>query len=146
MTKKRVLIVLLLSFLSIGALAFAAGPARNDDSFGLFFRDFRKAVDTDDKEKMASLINFPNFTWEGSENLQVKTKEAFLNNYDRMFTPALKKKIIAAGKPSKVDDNTYFLNWYVKEHRILTRFCPQTGRKLQIPGSDPGDALASPAR
>ncbi|MGA2226238.1 MAG: hypothetical protein ABSH41_17515 [Syntrophobacteraceae bacterium] len=134
MTKKRVLIVLLLFFLAIGALAFAAGPARNDDSFGLFFRDFKKAVDTDDKEKMASLINFPNFTWEGSENLQVKTKEAFLNNYDRMFTPAVKKKITAAGKPSKVDDNTYFLNWYVKDTEYSLDFARKPDESFKFLG------------
>lgn len=134
MTKKRVLIVLLLFFLAIGALAFAAGPARNDDSFGLFFSDFKKAVDTDDKEKMASLINFPNFTWEGSENLQVKTKEAFLNNYGRMFTPAVKKKIIAAGKPSKVDDNTYFLNWYVKDTEYSLDFARKPDESFKFLG------------
>ncbi len=80
------------------------------------------------------MINFPNFTWEGRENLQVKTKEAFLNNYDKMFTPALKRKIIAAGKPSKVDDNTYFLNWYVKDTEYSLDFARKPGESFKFLG------------
>jgi hypothetical protein len=113
---------------------FAAGPAQNEDAFGLFFKEFKKAVDTDDKEKIASMISFPNFTWEGEQNLQVKTTEAFLKNYDKMFTPAFKKKITAAGKPSKVDENTYFLNWYVKDTEYSLDFTRKPGESFKFLG------------
>lgn len=132
MTGKRVLIFLLLSFLSVGAFAFAAGPAQTDE-FGLFFKDFKKAVDTDDKETISSMINFPNFYWE-ENNLQVKSKDAFLKNYDRMFTPVFKKKITAAGKPSKVDENTYFLNWYVQDTEYSLDFARKPGESFKFLG------------
>ncbi len=134
MTGKRVLIILLLFFASVGAFAYAAGPAQKDGSFGLFFKDFQKALVSDDKEKMASMIDFPNFTWEENENLQVKTREDFLKNYDRMFTPAIKKKIAAAGKPTLVDENTYFLNWYVKDTDYSLDFARKPGESFKFLG------------
>ncbi|MHC1742917.1 MAG: hypothetical protein AB9873_07780 [Syntrophobacteraceae bacterium] len=135
MTRKRVLIILLVFFSSVGAFAYAADPARKDESFGLFLKDFQKALVTDDKEKMASMINFPNFTWEENQDLrQVKTKEDFLKNYDRMFTPAIKKKIAAAGKPTLVDENTYFLNWYVKDTEYSLDFARKPGGSFKFLG------------
>jgi hypothetical protein len=135
MTRKRVLIILLLFFSSVGVFAYAADPARKDESFGLFLKDFQKALVTDDKEKMASMINFPNFTWEENENLrQVKTREDFLKNYDRMFTPVIKKKIAAAGKPTMVDENTYFLNWYVKDTEYSLDFARKPGDSFKFLG------------
>ena len=84
---------------------------------------------------MASIINFPNFTWEENENLrQVKTREDFLKNYDIMFTPAIKKKIAAAGKPTLVDENTYFLNWYVKDTEYSLEFARKPGESFKFLG------------
>jgi len=135
MSRKRVLIILLLFFSSVEAIAHAAGPLQKDESFDLFFKDFQKALVTDDKEKMASMINFPNFTWEENQNLrQVKTKEEFLKNYDKMFTPVIKKKIAAAGKPTRVDDKTYFLNWYVKDTEYSLDFTRKQGESFKFLG------------
>jgi hypothetical protein len=115
-------------FFSAGAFAFAAGPAPNDEGFGRFYSDFLKAVSSGDKEKVASIINFENFTWEDNESLrQVKTKEAFLNNYDKMFNATIKQKIVAAGKPTKVDENTYFINWYTKNSEYSMDFTRKRG-------------------
>jgi hypothetical protein len=132
MTTKRILIVLLFFFFSAGVLAFAAGPPPKDETFGLFFADFQKAVASGDKEKVAGMINFENFTWEENENLrQVKTKEAFLKNYDAMFTATIKRKIAAAaGRPTKVDDNTYFLNWYANGNEYTLDFTRKKGEKI----------------
>jgi hypothetical protein len=135
MSRKRVLIVLLLFFSSMGAFAHAVGPPQKDESFALFFKDFQKALATDDKEKMASMINFPNFSWEENQSLrQVKTREEFIKNYDKMFTPAIKKKIAAAGKPTRVDDKTYFLNWYVKDTEYSLDFVRKPGESFKFLG------------
>lgn len=132
---KRVWIILLLFFSAVGAFAYAAGPPRQDESFGLFFKDFQKALVTDDKEKIASMINFPNFIWEENQNSrQVKTREDFLKDYDRMFTPGIKKKIAAAGKPTMVDENTYFLNWYVKDTEYSLDFARKPGESFKFLG------------
>ena len=135
MTRKQALTILLLFFSWLGTLSYAAGPAGKDESFGLFFKDFQKALAADDKEKMASMINFPNFTWEGNESLpQVKTREDFLKNYDRMFTPEIKKKIAAAGKPTFVDKDTYFLNWYVKDTEYSLDFARKASESFKFLG------------
>lgn len=135
MTTKRVLIILLLFCLSMGAFAFAAGPAPKDESFGLFFKDFQKALAANDKEMMASMIDFPNFTWEGNEDLgKVKSREDFLKNYDRMFTPELKKKVAIAGSPTRVDANIYFLNWYVQNTEYSLDFERKPGKSFKFLG------------
>lgn len=135
MARKRVVIVLLLFCFSVGAFAFAAGPAPKDESFGLFFKDFQKALAADDKETMANMIDFPNFAWEMEEDLrQVKNRESFLKNYARMFTPEIKKKIASAGKPTMVDENTYFLNWYVKNTEYSLDFERKPGKSFKFLG------------
>jgi hypothetical protein len=55
MSRKRALIILLLFFSSVNAFAHAAGPPQKDESFGLFFMEFQRALVTDDKEKMERL-------------------------------------------------------------------------------------------
>jgi hypothetical protein len=126
--------ILLLFFFSAGAFAFAADLTPKDEDFGRFFGDFQKAVASGDKEKVASMINFANFTWEENENLQqVKTKEAFLKNYDAMFTATIKKKI-ATYKPTKVDDNSYFVDWYIKDSEYSLDFTRKKGESFKFLG------------
>ena len=91
-----------------------AAHIQNNDGFTAFFADFQKAVKAGDKDKVASTVKFDHFDWEASDALRkVKTKEAFLKNYDRMFTPVIKSKI-ASGKPIKTDEG-YFIMWNTKE-------------------------------
>jgi hypothetical protein len=134
MTMRRTLIILLLFLFSAGAIAFAAAPAPKDDSFARFLGDFQKAVGSGDKEKVASMINFASFTWDENEHLQqVKTKEAFLKNYDEMFTAKI-KKYIAAWKPTKVDENSYFINWYTKDSEYSLDFTRKQGESFRFVG------------
>lgn len=113
MPKKRLFTISLLCLICAGAVSIAT--AQNDESFGRFFSDFQKAVSAGDKEKVVSMIDFEHFTWEENEGLrQVKTKEAFLKSYNRIFTSTIRDKI-ATGKPIKVDDNAYFINWHTKK-------------------------------
>jgi ketosteroid isomerase-like protein len=98
------------------SLAGSAGSARaqKDDGFSQFFADFQAAVKAGDKEKVASMTSFDDFYWESNDALrQVKTKEDFLKNYDKMFTPAIKAKI-ATSTPKKNDQGDYFIIWHTK--------------------------------
>jgi len=134
MTMRRTLIILLLFLFSTGAFVFAADLAPKDESFGRFFGDFQRAVGSGDKEKVASMINFASFTWDENEHLQqVKTKEAFLKNYDEMFTAKI-KKYIAAWKPTKVDENNYFINWYTKDSEYSLDFTRKQGESFRFVG------------
>ena len=87
---------------------------QNEDGFGRYYADFQNAVKVGDREKVASSIKFDHFDWEANDALRkVKTKEAFLKNCDRMFTPVIKTKI-ATGKPIKTDEG-YFIMWHTKD-------------------------------
>src|SRR5258708_23583468 len=96
--------------LLIGAAALGGTyGAPQDDGFGQFYAGFKAAVKADAKDKVAGMINFEKFDWESNESLrQIKTREAFLKNYIRMFTPTVKNKIFVA-KPTKSDNGDYFI-------------------------------------
>jgi hypothetical protein len=134
MIMKRVLWILIFGFFFAGISAFAVSPATDDTGFDRFFSDFQKAVGSGDKEKLADMINFEHFTWEENENLQqVKTKEAFLMNYNQMFTATVKKRI-ATGKPTKADDNSYLINWHQKGNEYSLDFKREPGGRFNFLG------------
>ena len=71
-----------------------------------FFQEFKAAVAAGDKEKVASMTAFPfkdsnGEVYEkepgGAKALSAKTKEQFLEKYDRLFD-AVRKDAIAKGK------------------------------------------------
>lgn len=101
------LIRIVLFLICAGSLQ-AAAYAQKGDGFSQFYADFQSAVKAGDKEKVASLTRFDkSFTWEETGALrEVKTKEAFLKNYARMFTAVIKSKI-ATAKPVKTDEGYY---------------------------------------
>ncbi|HZS45482.1 MAG TPA: hypothetical protein VFC63_10300 [Blastocatellia bacterium] len=109
------------ALLICAGLASPSGFACQDDGFKQFYSDFQSAVKAGDKDKVASMINFDSFTWESSDAMrQVQTKEAFLKNYDRMFTPTIKAKI-ATGKLDSADGN-YFIIWHTKSEEFSLYF------------------------
>lgn len=115
------------TLLSIGLLLiFACGAEtgaypQKDDGFSRFYADFQNAVKADNKEKLASMTKFDAFTWEETDALrQLKTKEAFLKNYTRMFTNVIKNKI-ATGKPVKTDEG-YYIEWHTKDREYSLYF------------------------
>jgi ketosteroid isomerase-like protein len=119
---KKFLLLMIALLVGMGVSVF--GRAQQDDGFKQFYADFQSAVKAGDKEKVASMINFDDFTWESTEALrQVKTKEAFLKNYDKMFTPTIKAKI-ATGKLDSADGN-YFTIWHTKSLEYSLYFAHQ---------------------
>jgi predicted GH43/DUF377 family glycosyl hydrolase len=108
------------TLLSVGLLLLWVGGVnawthvQNNDGFSRFYVEFQNAVKASDKETVAGTIKFDHFDWEASDALRaIKTKEAFLKNYERMFTPVIKSKI-ATGKPIKTDEG-YFIMWHTKD-------------------------------
>ncbi len=134
MTPKMLLsIILLLPCVCVGAAENAA-PAQKDETFSRFYAEFQNAVKTEDKEKVASLTDFGGFTWEASESLgQVKTREAFLKSYNKMFTSTIKNRI-ATAKPEKIDDNSYFINWRTKNLEYSLHFLRQGDEGFRFEG------------
>ena len=83
---------------------------QKNDGFAQFFANFQNAVKAGDKDKVADMIDFGDFTWEATPALQaVKTRESFLKNYDKMFTVTIKAKI--ATSKTETTDGNYFIIW-----------------------------------
>jgi hypothetical protein len=109
MRKAMVLTILIITCVGAAGIVSRAGQ---DDGFSKFYADFQAAVKAGDKEKVASMINFDDFFWEATDALrEVKTRNAFLKNYDKMFTLAIKNKI-ATSKPKKDPKGYYHLIWH----------------------------------
>src|SRR5262245_50432378 len=118
---------ILLTFLLIGfcVTVGAASRAVQDDGFVKFYAEFQAAVKAGDKEKVANMTDFDDFYWEATELLrQVKTREAFLKNYEKMFTPAIKNKI-ATAKPKKDEKGYYSIQWHTTNFEYGFEFKPQ---------------------
>lgn len=107
--------------LTCAAAVSIRAEVQKDEAFQKYFAEFQAAVKTDDKEKVASMIKFDHFTWEASPTLQkIKTKEEFLKNYTKMFTPTIKNKI-ATGKLDSSEGN-YFIIWQTKTEEYSLYF------------------------
>jgi hypothetical protein len=122
MQKIVALIILLVSCM---CAAGAVSATQKDDAFSRFYADFQAAVKAGDKEKVASMTSFDDFDWESTDALrQVKSREAFLKNYDKMFTLAIKNKI-ATQKPKKDAQGYYYIIWHTTNFEYGLSFNPQ---------------------
>lgn len=106
------------------AAANAAPPAAQqpqDEAFTRFYEEFRDAVKFADKNRIADLTDFEKFTWEANEDFKVKDRKSFLENYDDMFTAAIRDRIETAD-PVKIDDNSWFINWRMRDTEYSLHF------------------------
>ena len=102
---RRLSALIVLSIWYTGAAATVCRSGQ-EGGFAKFYADFQAAVKAGDQEKVASMTSFDDFYWEATDALrQVKTREAFLKNYDKMFTAAIKNKIVTT-KPKKGEGAT----------------------------------------
>jgi len=109
----RKIISMVIVVLTCAAAVSIRAKVQKDEAFQKYFAEFQAAVKGDDKEKVASMIKFDKFTWEASPALQkINTKDEFLKNYTKMFTPTIKAKI-ATGKLDSSEGN-YFIIWQTK--------------------------------
>src|SRR5215510_2611045 len=128
--------LILLGFLMIGFSATVTPMSRaaQDDGFAKFYAEFQAAVKAGDKEKVASLTDFDDFYWEATDALrEVKTREAFLKNYDKMFTPAIKNKI-ATAKPKKDEKGYYSIEWHTPNTQYGFEFKPEKDGSYKLEG------------
>ena len=126
--------------LAILVIAGCIGTARNSaaaaqgDGFAKFFAEFQAAVKAGDKEKVANMTSFDDFYWEATDaTREIKTREAFLKNYERLFTPAIKNKI-ATAKPTKGADGYYDIIWHTASTQYGFDFQPQKDGSYKFKG------------
>lgn len=60
-----------------------------------FVASLQKALAADDKNAVAGLVSYPIMVSVGGQDLDVEDKAAFLRQYDRIITQAIKQNILA---------------------------------------------------
>jgi len=130
---RRLILLPLFLLIALSGKLETMSRAAQDDGFAKFYAEFQAAVKAGDKEKVASMTDFDDFYWEATDALRhVKTREAFLKNYEKMFTPAIKNKI-ATAKPKKDEKGYYSIQWHTTNFEYGFEFKPQKdgGYKLE---------------
>lgn len=115
------------------APCLAKEPACNGPEFQTFRTDFESAANANDKARVAKLIAFPVEYWsaEGKHDVQsgpVKSESEFLQRYDALFTPAMRKHLHTA-KLLSVPDGRCALTWHDtnSEFTFEFRYAPESG-------------------
>lgn len=77
----------------------------SDEAVEAFLGALQKAVASDDRRKVASMMRYPIAAWARDRDITFKTPDAFLAAYEVVFNPRLKKTIAEARK------DCLFTNW-----------------------------------
>jgi hypothetical protein len=93
----------------------AAPSTPDENQFRTFYDQFLAAVRTNDKTKIADLIEFPVNAWarESKGNAQeivIPNKVDFLAKYDSLFTPFMRSHALKT-KPQKISNDHYAVIW-----------------------------------
>jgi len=110
-----------ISILTVLVLAVATYAAQKGDGheaeFRTFYADFLKAVQANDKERIADLIAFPvgDFDWyvrkgDRDDAVSIKDKAEFLRKYDTFFTDDTRRHVLKA-KTIALEGGRYAASW-----------------------------------
>ena len=110
----RSLLVLLLGVLG----ARAANP-----DFSKWWPQFQAAVARGDAKAVAQGAHFP-LDWENGPIRRIKTEADFVNNFDKYFTPEI-KKAVATGKPGPLAPGEYGVTWKARGNAYTIFFSPE---------------------
>ncbi|MGV7215460.1 hypothetical protein [Bradyrhizobium sp. UFLA05-112] len=115
------------------APCWAKDPACNGPEFQTFRTDFEGAANANDKSRIVKLIAFPVEFWsaEGKHDVQsgpVKSEAEFLQRYDTLFTPFMRKHVHTA-KLLSLPDSRCALTWHDanSEFTFEFRYVPDAG-------------------
>ncbi len=110
--------VLIASLFVVGVATpcLAKPPACDSQEFGTFRTEFEGAANANDKSHIVKLIAFPVEYWsaEGKHDVQsgpVKTEAEFLQRYDSLFTPFMRKHLHTA-KLLSLPEGRCALTWH----------------------------------
>jgi hypothetical protein len=92
-----------------------AANTADENQFRTFYDQFLAAARTNDKTKVADLIDFPVNAWaqESKGNVQeiiIQNKVDFLAKYDSLFTPFMRSHALKT-KPQKISEDHYAVIW-----------------------------------
>lgn len=86
---------------AIAVTVAAQKPAIDDRSAGTFLHELQRAVARDDRAPVSTLIQYPLTVFAGGIRIPITDASAMLQNYDVVFTPALKMLISQAATPAR---------------------------------------------
>jgi len=128
--------IYLIASLFVAGLAtscWAKEPACNGPEFQAFRTDFESAANANDKNRIVKLISFPVEYWsaEAKHDVQsgpVKSETEFLQRYDNLFTPFMRKHLHTA-KLLSLPDGRCALTWHDanSEFTFEFRHAPEGG-------------------
>lgn len=76
-------------------------PVLDDRSVSLFLRELQRRVARDDRPAVSTLIEYPLTVFAGSVRIPIRDAASLLQNYDVVFSPALKTLISQAAIPAR---------------------------------------------
>src|SRR5215831_1609715 len=118
---------------------FAQGKTPEDPQFKKVLTAVQEAVAQNAPEKVADLSNFPKFSWELPGLGDDLSRDTFLKNYQKIFTPEIKAKL-ATGKFHPTQNRDYALEWNKKTENYILIFERQTDGSYKFAGLAVGSA------
>jgi hypothetical protein len=94
----------------------AAPNTANEDQFSIFYDQFLTAVRTNDRNKIADVIEFPVNAWPREkrgnvDEITIPNKGDFLTKYGSLFTPFMRPHALKT-KPQKISSDHYAVIWH----------------------------------
>jgi len=110
-----------LALLLVAPLAFSAD--KGDPAFAKWWQKFQMAVMRHDIRAIDKGVEFP-LDWQVSSEVRAARSESdFAANFGLFFTPEVTKNVLA-GKPEKLANGNYVVNWKSngKDYSLIIRF------------------------
>jgi hypothetical protein len=115
---KRILLaaaVVAVLITTITGNSFAQKGGPHEAEFRAFYAEFLKAVQANDKEKIADMIKFPVGDWSvdtkgNVETIAIKDRPEFIRRYNTLFTNSMRLRVVKA-KPAALQDGRYTVIW-----------------------------------
>ncbi|MBI1876605.1 MAG: hypothetical protein HYS05_22310 [Acidobacteria bacterium] len=86
---------------AIAVTIVVQNPVLDDRSVSLFLRELQRGVACDDRPAVSALVQFPLTVFAGGVRIPISDAATLLQNYDVVFSPALKTLISQAAMPAR---------------------------------------------
>jgi len=103
--------------LAMASLAWAAGD------FSKWWPAFQSVVAKGDAKAVAQKAHFP-LAWELGPIREIRTEADFLKDFDKYFTPEVRKGV-AGAKPEQLPDGSYMVTWKARGNEYSLYFRPR---------------------
>jgi len=124
-------------------LIFASAQAQEKPAelaaFKKVLAEVQEGVTQNNAEKVAAVSNFPKFSWEDQNLGDDLSKDTFMKNFAKMFTPEVRAKL-AAAKYHRTENGDYSIEWSRKTTGYILIFERQGDGSYKFAGLATGPA------